>query len=264
MLARNETQYVRDTLSGTDGIVYLMFCGRETYVANTEKPLMEAGLFENPANINQTFKRLERDTEDFIKFVRREEKKPGVPAIYTANLHPIFVTLNNLGVQYDEEEFTKSIEALSPLNDYFLEKYVSIAKLRENNGRIRYRKLDWHNILCYYFLFLTGNLLRFNRITEILGKENPVESSVIDEAKSRISIFHICCDLVKEFRLEEEVKTSSISPKGFESLLRATWALFIEITPSRRSTESYTLLFNSLTPRIVQFFIEHQNQTSLS
>jgi hypothetical protein len=264
MLARNETQYVRDTLSGTDGIVYLMFCGRETYVANTEKPLMEAGLFENPANINQTFKRLERDTEDFIKFVRREEKKPGVPAIYTANLHPIFVTLNNLGVQYDEEELTKSIEALSPLNDYFLEKYVSIARLREHNGRIRYRKLDWHNILCYYFLFLMGNLLRFNRITEILGKENPAESSVIDEAKSRTSIFHICCDLVKEFRLEEEVKTSSISPKGFESLLRATWALFIEITPSRRSIESYTLLFNSLTPRIVQFFIEHQNQKSLS
>jgi len=77
-------------LNGLNGIVYLMFLGRDTYAAKIQNSLVGT-IYKKNSSVNQTVQRLLKHGSEFLIFQRkhREEGVPGRKAeIYTASFDP--------------------------------------------------------------------------------------------------------------------------------------------------------------------------------
>ena len=118
----NKTRTLRDIgddLAGSAGVIYVMFLGRETYIADIQESLLpheklpspKRGFFKNKENVNQAFERLQEKGDFYLRFVR-EEKKPGKPRFHTANMWPLFATLEGAGVKFDKRSVRLSFEII--------------------------------------------------------------------------------------------------------------------------------------------------------
>ena len=141
-------------LTGSDGIVYLMFLGRDTYAAKIQGFLVGT-IYKHNSNVNQSVNRLLKYGSEFLVFRRthREKRTPGRAAeIYTASFDPIFLTLGAFGMDVDKDEMQLVVKLLSPTNDYFPQ------YLRNILQRSIMRNMSWVNILASYFTYLAENL----------------------------------------------------------------------------------------------------------
>lgn len=149
-----ELQKIRDDLSGPEGIIYLMFCGRETYVSEIQKPILEAGIYKNKESIAQAFYRLLNEEINYLIY-KRQLRRRGRPKVYTAKLEPIITTLSYVLNSGQHSKLLKSymenlLKKISPLNDAFPKVFASFNG--KGNGRIPYNTYRWYNILNTYFL----------------------------------------------------------------------------------------------------------------
>ena len=164
MNKKTELLKIRRDLGGTDGIIYLMFCGRETYVAKIVDPLLKARIFGSSQAVNTAFNRLKGKGGYLIRLrkVKKSGERGRPPDFYAANLNPIFTTLKHLfNIDISQEEkFEKYVETLfekiSVLNDVFPEAYAAFAE--EEDGTISYKDMRWYNILDIYFISAFAHL----------------------------------------------------------------------------------------------------------
>lgn len=163
-LGNSKLQRLNEILKGSNGIVYLMFVGRDTYAARIQGSLVETGkLFKNNSNVNQALKRLLKYGEEFLVFKRkyRENGKRGRKAeIYTASLDPIFATLRTFNIDFDEKEFQHIFKCLSAGNDFFPQYLTNIfdTSILQTSA--------WHITLANYFTFIV-DLLRTSSLPSI-------------------------------------------------------------------------------------------------
>ena len=174
-------QRLNKILSGSDGIVYLMFLGRDTYAAKI-KDLLLGTIFRHDSNVNQVVNRLLKHGSEFLVFKRkyRKEKTPGRAAkIYTASFHPIFLTLEAFNVNFDKKELRFLIESLSASNDAFPE---YLTNMYEKSMVLNW---PWHITLAHYFAYISDYL----RITSL---------PVIDKTTQIYSILPTSISIPKE------------------------------------------------------------------
>jgi hypothetical protein len=167
---------IGDDLAGSAGVIYLMFLGRETYIADIQEPLLpreklpyaKCGFFKNKENVNQAFERLQEKGEFYLRFVR-EEKKPGKPRFYAANMEPLFATLEGAGVKFDEGVFESLLKSLSVLSDEFPSYLVNASTL---GGYMTFspKSLTWSRTLGFYFMFLATSLYTLHSTSSNSGK----------------------------------------------------------------------------------------------
>jgi len=153
-------------LGGSDGIVYLMFLGRDTYAAKIKDSLVGT-IYKHDSNVNQAVKRLLKHGSEFLVFKRRyrEEGTPGREAeIYTASFDPIFLTLKASDIDFNEKELQHTLECLSPANDSFPQYLINVFEIST------VRNMSWDIILANYFSYmpelLLTSLLPINRQKE--------------------------------------------------------------------------------------------------
>lgn len=142
-------------LSGSDGIIYLMFLGRDTYAARIQGSLVGT-IYKNNSNVNQAVNRLLKHGSKFLIFQRkhRGEKTPGRKAeIYTASFAPIFETLQAFDIDFDEKELQHALESLSVANNYFPEYLLNMFETSI------VRKSPWRITLANFFYYM-ADLLR--------------------------------------------------------------------------------------------------------
>jgi len=151
MESENEFKRILKGLDGSDGVVYLMFLGREKYTKEIQDPLIVSGFYAHKENVNQAFSRLttEEYGDLFLRFVR-EESGPGKPQIYTANFKPIFITLRETDIKFDEERLKLLFTTFSFLNDdfprYIVKRYGNIPSF--------HKKMRWTHTLSHYLQYL--------------------------------------------------------------------------------------------------------------
>lgn len=135
-----------------------MFLGKEAYTAKIQEPLLQAKIFKNKENVNQAVERLKNHGNFLLKFLR-EENWQGRPKIHTANMNPIFVTLREAKITFDEEIIESLFKSLSCLNDDFPSYLV---KTLTYGGQMRFstKSLTWTRTLGFYFLFLSTTLIK--------------------------------------------------------------------------------------------------------
>ena len=105
MKTQNELLRIKNALSGTQGLIYIMFLGRQTYVTNFQDEIVKAGIFKTKENVPQAFARLRNEENpacEYLKFIK-ELDQPGKPKILTANLEPVWTTLSRLKIEYNQE-----------------------------------------------------------------------------------------------------------------------------------------------------------------
>ena len=161
-----------EALDGTAGIVYLMFLGRETYVAQIQEPLTASRIYKNKENVNQTFYRLTKEEGKLLKLIRTEKGKVGTPNLYTSNFEPVFTTLKKAGIEFDEKDLTKTLTDLSFLNDSFPKYLINI--LNHGSSKL-YSKLYWKLTLANYFRFLFTMLEQFMKLKCSKEEEKQIE-----------------------------------------------------------------------------------------
>jgi hypothetical protein len=147
------------TLSGANGIVYLLFVGRENYAAKIQG-LMTDALFAHESNVNQTVSKLTKAGKRFLVFKNkyREKGNPGrARDIYTANLNPIIATLTQFNIRFNESELTSVLTDLAETADYFPKYLTNMFQ------KFLIRKLHWHQLLSLFFLYLS-EVLKHNDI----------------------------------------------------------------------------------------------------
>jgi len=159
---RDEFQKINGILSGSDGLVFLAFLGRETYATHIQGSLVPS-IYKNVPSVNQTVTRLLKHGSEFLIF-KREERGKGKGGkerkIYTANFRPIFLTLQAHNINFDEKELRHTIDSLSAANDSFPRFLLNLFH------RSILVKSSWHLILSNYFTFLS-NILRFSNQEEL-------------------------------------------------------------------------------------------------
>ena len=141
-------------LKGSDGIIYLMFAGRETYAAKVQGRLVGT-IYKHSANVNQAVERLLKHKAEFLIFKRkqREYGSRGREAEnYTSNLDPVYLTLKSLGVEFNQEELESVLVQLSEANDYFPKYLTNVFEVSV------LRTLSWNSLLSMYLTFLVGVL----------------------------------------------------------------------------------------------------------
>ncbi len=146
-------------LSGSTGIVYLLFVGRENYAAKIQSPMKET-LFAHESNVNQTVSKLTKAGKHFLicRGHFREKGSPGrARDIYTANLNPIIATLKRFNIQFNESELIFSLTALADTTDYFPKYLTNMFQT------FLIRKLHWHQLLSISFPYIS-EVLRYNDI----------------------------------------------------------------------------------------------------
>lgn len=137
-------------LAGSDGIVYLMFVGREIYAAKVQGPLVGT-IYRHGANVNQAVERLLKHKSEFLVFRKRKREKGArgrEAENYTADLDPIFLTLRSLGVEFNQGELQLTLGHLSEANDSFPKYLVNIFETSV------LRTLSWNNLLSLYLTFI--------------------------------------------------------------------------------------------------------------
>lgn len=154
----NDEKDLDKILSGSKGIVYLMFVGREANTAKVVKTLVEGHIVKDPNSIYGSINHLKKS--GFIKTVR-VLSEPGPPKIRTANLQPIFDTVSfyrawkmipedNQQLTNDEKKkMTSLFESMAPLLDYF-PKYLSLSV---EVSRKKIRSLHWIETLGVFYEF---------------------------------------------------------------------------------------------------------------
>ncbi len=150
---------VVSALSGSNGVIYLMFLGAERYVNQIQPWFVKSGFYKNKENVNQSFTNLvAREYGDFfLKFTPHEGKNlPGSPRFYVANWEPISLTLRQFQVEFNEERLKSFLVAASSLNEDFPKLLVS---MNESQHAPAFQKgLRWPITLGWYFLHQYLNL----------------------------------------------------------------------------------------------------------
>ena len=137
-------------LNGSDGVVYLLFVGRETYAAKVQNRLVGT-IYKHGANTNQAIERLLKHQSEFLVFKnkQREEGSRGREAdIYSANLEPIFLTLKSLGVEFNQRTLQLALESLAEGNDYFPNYLTNMFDVSV------IRTFSWNSLLSLYLFFV--------------------------------------------------------------------------------------------------------------
>jgi len=210
---RNEFPSVNGILSGSDGLVYLAFLGRETYATHIQGSFVPS-IYKNAPSVNQTVKRLLKYDSEFLIFKKEErgEGKGGkARKIYTANFDPIFLTLQAHDVKFDERELRDTIGSLSLANDYFPRFLLNLFDCS------LVMKSSWHLTLSNYFTFLS-HILRSSDQEELYSF---MLHDVTVDMKKIEALFNEFPELAKKFDLMAMKITLpgfSLNPQ-FESFL---------------------------------------------
>ena len=141
-------------LSGANGIVYLLFVGRNNYAANIQD-LMTDTLFADKSNVNQIMVKLTESGKDFLISkgpYRKKGARGRARDIYTANINPITGTLKRFNINFDESELTFALNQLCETSDFF-PKYLT-----NTFQTFLIRKMPWHALLSIYFFYLSETM----------------------------------------------------------------------------------------------------------
>jgi hypothetical protein len=146
-------------LGGSNGIIYLLFLGRDNYARQAQGP-MKGTLFTDNSNVNQVIGKLLKETPDFLisKGKCREEGKRGRERnLYTANINPIIVTLKAYNIKFDQQEIELALKELAETGDFFPQFLINMFK------DFIIRRLPWQGILSQYFYYLS-EVMRANKL----------------------------------------------------------------------------------------------------
>ena len=190
---RNECQRINGILSGSRGLVYLTFLGRETYATHIQRSLVPS-IYKNAPSVNQTIRRLLAHESEFLIFKRKERGKGKggkERKIYTANFGPIPLTLQAYNVDFDEEGLHDAIKSLSEVNDAFPRFLLNLFDCSI------VVKSSWHLTLSNYFTFL-ASVLRFSTQKELYSFMLPDVS--VDKEKIE-ALLHEYPELAEKFDL---------------------------------------------------------------
>lgn len=172
-------------LRGSNGVVYLMFLGRETSVSRIREPTKVIFPGGHVENVNQAFKRL-KDKDTYLRFIKLEEttpRKPGrKPEIYKADYEPLFITLRELKIEFEEKWLKNLVENLAVLNDYFPSFLVSMEKY--TSPEFSTKTLTWERTLSGYFFFLCIKL-KFSKEKETID----IDAEGIDMLPPPLQVF---------------------------------------------------------------------------
>lgn len=245
-------------LAGSTGVIYLMFLGRETYIADIQEPLLppkklqsrRQGFFKNKENVNQAFERLREKGEFYLKFMK-EEKKPGKPKFYTANMGPVFATLNGARVKSHEAMFESLLKSLSVLNDEFSSYLINASTL---GGQMSFssKSLTWPRTLGFYFMFLATSLFNMH------SKFSKLQKTSLRETPFFYAMSAVLPPSIKEpnlKRIEEIIKNN---PNVAFDFLNVAMSLLFFDEAAREMIPSYTV---SLGPNISEG-LRHEEQTT--
>lgn len=144
---------IMNSLSGLDGLVYIMFFGAERYAAQFREKFVKYGLIKHEENVNQSIKRLTTKGDRFLKFLREKHTRGRPAKIYTAKIEPLQQTFEVMTQTYGSSSFEdKELQKVLPrfIFEYFL-RFVSIEK-KYFNYDIRY--LNWHHITITFYNFI--------------------------------------------------------------------------------------------------------------
>jgi predicted transcriptional regulator len=144
-------------LSGANGIVYLLFVGRQNYAANIQEPMTET-LFADKSNVNQIIAKLLKEGSDFLiskGSYRKKGKRGRARNLYTANIDPITVTLKAFNIKFNDHELQFALDSLAETSDFFPKFLTNMYQT------FIIRKLPWHGILSIYLYYLS-EVLRAN------------------------------------------------------------------------------------------------------
>ena len=154
----NDEKDLDKILSGSRGIVYLMFVGREANTSDVVKIIHDNGIVQDYNSIYGSINQLEKN--GFVHTVR-VLPKPGPPKIRTANLQPIFHTATFYRVwkmipeddqrliDHEKKKMAWFFESVAPLLDYF-PKYLSLSA---EILRKKIRSLHWIETLGVFYQF---------------------------------------------------------------------------------------------------------------
>ena len=176
-------------LSGANGIVYLLFVGRQNYAANIQGPMTDT-LFADKSNINQVIAKL-KEGSCFLMSKGSYRKKGGrgrARDLYTANIEPILITLKAFNIEFNDHELLFALESLAEISDFF-------PKFLTNTYQtFVIRKLPWHGILSIYLYYLSEVL----RADDLIVYPMPANFSIEKEKVNSILQGH--ATLRKELR----------------------------------------------------------------
>lgn len=177
-------------LGGSNGIVYLLFIGRDTYAAKVQC-LMKNTLFTHESNVNQVIGKLVKEGSDFLVSkgpYRKKGARGRKRDIYTANLDPILVTLKAFNIEFNQKELQDTLTSLAETSDFFPKFLTNIFQTS------MVRRLPWHAILSSYINYLSETL----RIPKLLVFPIPSDFSIKEEKV--ISILKTYPSLRKELQ----------------------------------------------------------------
>lgn len=146
-------------LNGLNGIVYLMFLGRETYARESAQKLVKLEFIKDEDSIYPVIKKL-KDAE-IIKEIKTKKNKPGNPEIRTATFKPFFSLLKIVEptiMKEDLERIKKYIQYVGGAIPFFPDHLRMIYDISEVN----IRKLKWPKIAATYLNFILGLLIFIN------------------------------------------------------------------------------------------------------
>jgi len=216
----DEFKTINRNLSGSDGLIFIAFLGRETYATHIQNTLAPS-IFKNPQNVNQAVKRLRRHGSKFLVFKRKERGKGKggkERKIYVANFNPILYSLraNNIGFDYNDLQLV--FRTLSIANDFFPQFLLNMF------DRSTILKSPWSSTLSIYFTFLS-NVLRFAKHPELvplLPREIPISKETIEELVEKSPQMAKKLDLMA---VRMVLPSSSLNPEFESSLVKG----FIEL-----------------------------------
>ena len=245
---------IADALKGTSGLVYLMFVGNETYPNKIQSPIVKAGLLKNKENVYANVKKL-IEKGQFLRFLRIE-RKAGCPRVFTADLAPIFTSLNYLKIEFDKEKVIDALKNLGFLNDLFPKftaKFIEIAQQRVDN-------LSWFDNLSNYFMFLATVLgarkvlsergevslppipkeapglkewaEKFSKLLPRLGRLNQKQLNILDKLLERYPDLHM-----EMLRLSLEVRLAPVGIRDLGDPATYLMASFFKVFLSEKLAE---------------------------
>jgi hypothetical protein len=211
-------------LSGANGIVYLLFVGRNNYAQNIQD-LMTDKLVSDKSNINQIVHKLLESGKDFLitkGSYRNKGARGRARDIYTANTKPITATLQQFNIPFNEPELLFILRELSETADFFPKFLTNIFQT------FVIRNLTWHQVLSMYFRYLSETLraidfivypipsnFRINKETiEIVLKKNPSIRKDLISFSSQLSSPWL--GLNPEFKANIDVAMAQLDLKGSE------------------------------------------------
>jgi hypothetical protein len=207
-------------LKGSDGIVYLMFVGRETYAGKVQSMLV-GKIYKHSANVNQAVDRLLKYPSEFLVFKNREREEGtrGREAeIYSANLEPIFLTLKSFEIDFNQTQLRFTLVRLAENSDQFPTYLTNIFEASV------VRTFSWNSLLSLYFAYLLESLKVHNSavfpIPEIKMKKETIDELLKENPGLKEMLFSISMQLSSpNLKLNPKFKDQlAKSMKGLENL----------------------------------------------